>query len=142
MAVAVFSGGVSADEVIVVVVDAQEVDGSPDDVQIAGLDDIPNAELLKIIEGVLRVGATEDWIQEDSVLQRIEPPGGIEVHRIGGIPRDGVAEIERDPQLLGAATPQLVDHQTVGEVLVMDRRDGCFRFLAARGVDACRIAKE
>ena len=142
--VAVAAGGlrVPADEVVVVVVHAEEVEGRPDGREVTVPDEIAEAEPVQVREGVLGVRAAQDGVQEEAVLQGVEPPGRVEVHRVRGVSGDRVAEVEGDAQVLGTAGPQVLDREAVGQVLVVHGGDGGPGVLPAGRVDPGRVAEQ
>ena len=143
---------VTADVVVVVVVDADEVDGLRDDRQVAVLDHVGEPEARHILEQILRVPAEQDRLQEHPVPQRVDATRGLEVDRVGRVVRYRVGEVERDaePEIRGlcvargraGALAQGLDGEAVREVLVVDGRQGGAPVAAARGVFAGAVRDE
>jgi hypothetical protein len=134
--------------VAAVVVDPQHVDRAGDHRQVAVVDDrLPPSALpgqrLCLGEQVGGVGAAEDGVEEEPVVQGVDPPGRSAVERVVGIVRVGDRQVERDPEVgAGAAPPQLVDHQSVPEHQVVRGDQPGHALLPPGGVLTAGVAEE
>ena len=92
--------GSVAEPLTEVVVDPQHVDRRGDGRQIAGPDDLLQAETGHVGEHVLGVRRAEDRVQEDPVHLPVHPAGRVDVTGTVGVHRIGNGEVE------GQAEPQ------------------------------------
>ena len=94
---------VTRDLVAVVVVHAQHVDRRRDGVEVTVTHHVEPGPVLPrqaggVLEHVGRVGAAEDRVEEEPVVQAVDAPCGVDVGRVGGIARVRHGEVEAEPE--------------------------------------------
>src|SRR5262249_47697302 len=115
-----------------VVVDAEQVDGCGDHVEVAVLDVLGEPVRCEVGAQVRRVSAAQHGIEEDPVLQAVDPPGGVHIGLRGRVDRLDREQVEGDPGVGGRR--QLADGgqaEAVREQQVVHGGDGGGRLGAA-----------
>ncbi len=133
--------GLGADVVLGVVVHAEHVERTGDRLEIALLDDRGEPERLQVLDEVRGVLPVQQRVQEDPLLQPVEPPRHVPVGLGRRIGRDDRVHVERDPELLARAADHLAG-QPVRQQQVVHRGHGRVGLGAARRVDSRRVAEE
>ena len=134
----------SGDQLPVVVIDAQHVDGSGNDFQVVAPDVAVQPGRGHVLEDVLRVLAAEDRIQEDPVERAVDAPCGIDVDLVGGVGRICDGEVQRDPQpvVLARHFPHGAGGQAVAQQQVVRRCHCLGRVGVPGGVLAAGMGQE
>ncbi len=134
-----FRLGRRLEQQVVVVVQAQPVQGRGDGLEVSGLDQIVE-DGSQVVQDVLRVRAGEDRVQEPAVAKAIDPPHGVVADAVEADHGRGVHD---DPNLgIRAGGPHRRGGQAVAQQQVMRRGDGGTGVLHPGGVHTGEVAEE
>ena len=84
------------DAVVAVVVHAEPVDGARDDRGVSVADHRAESERREVGDQVVRVAAAQHRVEEQPVLQAVDPPGRGDVGDVRRVVRDDGVEVQRD----------------------------------------------
>ena len=140
----------AGDGVALVVVDAERVERAcAISAQVAVAHHVgPRPALPRQVAGVGEqvggVGAAEHRVEEDPVVQRVDPARGVPVELVRRVVRVGDGEVERDARARWSAprAAQLVDHEAVAEQQVVGGDQPGDALLPAGRVLAAGVAEE